>query len=110
MIAGMRGMRTLTVLVVALGLSGASPVSAGGAPASARPQVSERAWGVSTPDVGMEDRDPRVLVDAVIRPARSSDAARVRKWPGRTIPCSWIEGCPGRAWTVVKRQLTLAAL
>jgi hypothetical protein len=86
MIAGMRGMRTLTVLVVALGLSGASLVPADGAPASARPQVSERAGGDSAPGVGMGDGDARVLVDDVIRPARSSVAARVRKWPGRTIP------------------------
>ncbi|GAB3249735.1 matrixin family metalloprotease [Nocardioides dilutus] len=82
----MRGMRTITALAVALGLSGVSLVPADGAPAPAPPQVSERAGGKSAPDVGTEDGAPRVLLDDVIRPARSSVAARVRKWPGRTIP------------------------
>jgi hypothetical protein len=82
----MRGKRTLTAMAVVLGLSGVSLVPADGAPAPAPPPATERARGGSAPEVGTEGGDRRVLVDDVIRPARSTVAARVRKWPGRTIP------------------------
>jgi hypothetical protein len=82
----MRGKRTLMAVAVVLGLSGVSLVPADGAPASSGPQAIERTGHGAVPEARHEDGDRRVLADDVIRPTRSSVAARVRKWPGRTIP------------------------
>jgi hypothetical protein len=82
----MRGKRTIVAVAVVLGLSGVSLVPADGAPASSGPQATERTGHGALPEGSQEDGDRRVLADDVIRPARSSVAARVRKWPGRTIP------------------------
>jgi Matrixin len=84
----MRGTRTFSALVVALGLSGVSmPADA----APARPQVTVRGGH----QAGQPDGDQRVLADDMVRPtARAGTAARIRKWPGKTIP--YYESLPAK--------------
>ena len=78
---------TLAAAVATLALTGVAVMPADAAPLPDRPQVTDRAGPAGARPALHDDGDRRLLGDDMIGPAaRSATGARIRKWPGRTIP------------------------